>query len=178
MVNTMNVLEPKKIGIINFYRDSCVRSGDLRVNSSPALMALHTLFLREHNRLAGSLLDANPLWDDDTIFQEARRIVSAEIQHITYREFLPAILGENLAENLKLTPQVVGHFQDYDIDAYPGTLEAAASAALSFGVAMLPSKFDRYNTVCKSDDTRHFGRNQFFRFSCFNRRAKKSVKRR
>ena len=124
-----------------------MRSGDDRVNDSPALMTLHTLFLREHNRVAQKLGDLNPLWDDDTIFKEAQRIVAAQIQHLTYREFLPAILGENLAENLKLTPQSVGYFNDYDSEAYPGTLQGAAAAALSFALPMLPVKFDKYNNV-------------------------------
>lgn len=112
-------------------------------------MAVHTLFLREHNRLAGRLLEVNPLWDDDTLFHEARRMVAAQIQHVTYREFVPAVLGENLAENLQLTPLASGHFSAYDIDAHPAAIASAASSALSFALAMMPSKFDRYNTVKK-----------------------------
>lgn len=126
---------------------NCVESGDVRVNESPALTVLHTLFVRQHNRLATKLARLNSLWDDETLFQETRRLVAAQIQHVTYREFLPAVLGENLAENLQLTPQTVGHFLGYDIDAYPGTLEAAASAALSFSLAMLPAKFETFTMV-------------------------------
>jgi hypothetical protein len=42
---------------------------------------------------------------------------------------------------------LAGHFSGYDIDAYPGTLEAAASAALSFSLAMLPAKFETFTMV-------------------------------
>ena len=131
----------------NSNKSNCVESGDARVNESPALMVLHTLFVRQHNRLAAKLARVNSMWDDETLYQETRRLVTAQIQHVTYREFLPAVLGENLAENLKLTPKLAGHFSGYDIDAYPGTLEAAALAALSFSLAMLPAKFETFTMV-------------------------------
>jgi len=70
-------------------------AGDSRVNENIQLTAMHTLFMREHNRLADQIAAANPTMGDEEIFQRARRFVSAEMESITYNEFLPALLGGN-----------------------------------------------------------------------------------
>lgn len=73
----------------------CFLAGDNRVNEMPALITMHTLFLREHNRLAKELKRMNPQLDGETIYQEARKIVGAEMQIITFREYLPLLLGSS-----------------------------------------------------------------------------------
>jgi hypothetical protein len=63
-------------------------AGDARANENMALTAVHTLFAREHNRIVRLLPATLPA---EERFQIARRVVSAEQQHITYSEFLPAV---------------------------------------------------------------------------------------
>ena len=67
--------------------------GDNRQNQHASLTATQTIWLREHNRVARRLAKHNPGRSDEFYYQEARRIVIAEIQHITYNEYLPTILG-------------------------------------------------------------------------------------
>ncbi|KXZ48901.1 hypothetical protein GPECTOR_24g190 [Gonium pectorale] len=55
-------------------------AGDVRANQHPPLLALHTLWGREHNRLAVELARVHPDWDDEALFQEARKWTVAYIQ--------------------------------------------------------------------------------------------------
>ena len=58
---------------------------------------MHTLFVREHNRLADLIATHYPTATDDQIYHLARKLVGAEIQKITYSEFLPALMGSSNA---------------------------------------------------------------------------------
>lgn len=71
----------------------CFESGDTRANENLHLTSMHLIWARQHNYLAQGLQQINPHWDDETLFQEARRILGAQMQHITYNEFLTVILG-------------------------------------------------------------------------------------
>lgn len=68
-------------------------AGDFRANQHLMLTSLHTVFLREHNRIARSLKKTNPQWSPNIIFHETRKIVGAIVQHITYDYYLPEVLG-------------------------------------------------------------------------------------
>ena len=98
----------------------CFRSGDVRVNEHPGIAAMHTLWVRQHNKLARDLADLNPHWNDEQTFQEARRIVGAQMQHVTYNEYLPVILGKETMDKYSLGPQQMGFFTGYDINTNPG----------------------------------------------------------
>ena len=65
-------------------------AGDVRASEHPGILALHTLFVREHNRICARLI-AQGIRNDEILYQTARKEVGALIQAITYQEFLPAI---------------------------------------------------------------------------------------
>ena len=89
----------------------------------------HTVWMREHNRVAGRLQELNPGWSDEKLYQEARRIVIAELQHITYTEWLPIILGPSYMDNNNMSPRPAGYSRKYNKDVNPGITNVFATAA-------------------------------------------------
>jgi hypothetical protein len=85
----------------------CFLGGDTRPSEQPGLAAIHTMFMREHNRLARDLAFVNPHWSDEQLFQNARKIMTAAVQHISFNEFLPRVLGWNAIKlyELDLLPE-------------------------------------------------------------------------
>jgi len=73
--------------------DELFLAGDVRSNEQVGLTSMHTLFMREHNRWADYFHATRPWYSDEDVYQSARRMVIAEIQIITYEEFLPALIG-------------------------------------------------------------------------------------
>jgi peroxidase len=99
---------------------------------------LHTLFLREHNRIANSLQQINTHWSDETLYQESKRILNAEWQHIVYNEWLPLVLGDRFMTRYGLYPIDKGYSRQYRTDFDPRITNAFASAAFRFGHSLIP----------------------------------------
>ncbi|XP_028416113.1 peroxidase mlt-7-like [Dendronephthya gigantea] len=114
----------------------CFIAGDSRSNEQQSLAAFHSLFLREHNRIAKSLKKINSHWDGEKIYQETRKIMGAVMQKITYDDFLPLILGPNAM------PQYKGYRSNVD----PGISNAFATSAFRFGHSLIRPKFDILDT--------------------------------
>ena len=68
-------------------------SGDDRANEWIGLTSLHTIWVRQHNRIEQKLHELNLHWNGERLFQETRRIIIALWQFIIYNEYLPVILG-------------------------------------------------------------------------------------
>jgi peroxidase len=86
-------------------------SGDARSSEQPGLAAVHTVFMREHNRIVSELARLNRHWNGDVLYQNARRILSAVTQQIVYDEFLPRLLGMEGMQKFDLTLQSSGYFE-------------------------------------------------------------------
>ena len=97
---------------------------------------MHTIWMREHNRIAEQLSAINPSWGEQRLFQEARQIVGAEMQKIAYKDYLPVILGD-------LYNQLLPEYSGYDINVYPNTINAYDAAAFRFGHSMIRSTLSR-----------------------------------
>ena len=61
-------------------RVECFHAGDSRVNEVIGLTILHTLWMREHNRIAEAFKHINGHWNPETIYQETRKIIGAAHQ--------------------------------------------------------------------------------------------------
>ena len=118
-------------------------AGDIRANEVSTLTSLQTLFMREHNFWAVHFKDADPTLDDDGIYFRARAIVCAELELITYRDFLPPLLGENT-----LPP-----YAGYDEAVDPSIANVFAVAAFRFGHTMLPPSLSRLDATINRSAT-------------------------
>ncbi|GIL61048.1 hypothetical protein Vafri_15455, partial [Volvox africanus] len=66
-------------------------AGDVRGNVDPPVLAFQTLFVREHNRLASELVRQHPAWDDEMLYQEARKWNIAYMQRVCFFEYVPTL---------------------------------------------------------------------------------------
>ncbi|XP_060859433.1 LOW QUALITY PROTEIN: peroxidase-like [Metopolophium dirhodum] len=137
-------LEDTESNACQYGSGTCYRAGDTRANSLPQLTVMHTLWMREHNRLAKLLSHVNPHWDDERIFQEARKIVTASIQHITYAEWLPALLGENYTRQNGLELSKKGYSNAYNETTDPSVSNSFATAILPFANSMISDIISLY----------------------------------
>lgn len=69
-------------------------SGDKRVNQNPNMAVQTISLLRLHNYLCDQLGALNPHWEDERLYQEARRLLIAMYQHVTYNEYVPLLVGK------------------------------------------------------------------------------------
>lgn len=108
-------------------------AGDDRAREMPGLNSMHTLMVREHNRLCDIIKGLNPDFTGEQIYQNARRILIGEWQSIVYREYLPVVLGAQNLDGLR----VFRKGTSYDKNVTPAMANEFATAAYRFGHSMI-----------------------------------------
>ena len=131
------VIRPQDEFIACPGRDDCFLCGDIRCNEQVSLSVMHTIWLRQHNIIARGLRSLNPQWNDERIFQEARKIVGALIQKITYMDYLPKVLGQNNLDTL------IGQYEGYDPSVDASIPNSFATAAYRYGHSLIRPRFNR-----------------------------------
>lgn len=119
--------------LLPYGDDGFFLAGDIRANENAALISMQTIWMREHNRIATELAIEDPGLTDEQLYQQARQIVSAELQAITFNEFLPALFGSN----------AISSYQGYDPTVDPSIANEFSTAAYRFGHTMLSSELLR-----------------------------------
>jgi peroxidase len=129
-------------------------AGDVRANENIGLTSMHTLFAREHNYWVDQIAEQHPEFTDDQLYQAAKSIVEAEIQNITYYEFLPALLGEN----------ALSTYEGYNPDIDAQIANEFSTAAFRVGHTMLSSDIFRLSENGDESDLGNLTlQNAFFR---------------
>ncbi|QDU61294.1 peroxidase [Planctomycetes bacterium Pan216] len=131
----LRVTESENGDLLPIGESGSFEAGDVRANEQIALTSMHTLFVREHNWWADQLAAEHPEWTDEELYQQARSIVVAEIQSITYNEFLPALLGYDAIDD----------YEGYDPSVDPSIANEFSTAAYRIGHTMLSPELQRLN---------------------------------
>ena len=114
-------------GLVTFDDEGNILAGDIRGAENAGLYSMQSLFAREHNRWVDELSDRNPDWTEDELFDAARVRVEAEIQAITYNEYLPLLIGED----------AIPAYDGYDASVNPGITAEFSTAAYRFGHSLV-----------------------------------------
>ena len=128
--------------------EECFVAGDIRVNEHLGLTVMHTIWLREHNRIVGKLQQLHPSLSDDELYQIGRQVVGGMMQAIVYQEYLPEVLGKSVVQNIILGPVLAN---GYNSSVNPSIPNSYATAAFRYGHSLIRPKFGRldehYNSL-------------------------------
>uniref|UniRef100_A0AAG5CN83 Chorion peroxidase n=1 Tax=Anopheles atroparvus TaxID=41427 RepID=A0AAG5CN83_ANOAO len=147
----------------------CFESGDARANENLHLTSMHLIWARHHNSLATGLAKVNPHWDDERLFQEARRILAAQMQHITYGEFVPLIVGNETAARMGLLPDPESGRDTYNVSVDASIANVFAGAAFRFAHTLLPGLMKKTRNPAASASGRELHRMLFNPYELYAR---------
>ena len=108
-------------------------TGDSRGNETIELTTLQTLFLDNHNRIATELHKEHPHWDDEKLFEDARKLNIAEYQSIVYNEWIPDVLGS----------KALAPYKGYNPNVNATIATEFSTVAFRFGHTLLSGNLQR-----------------------------------
>jgi hypothetical protein len=120
-------------------------AGDVRANEQVGLAAMHTLFVRDHNRLAAQIQQDQPQLTGQEVFEATRRLVVAKLQIITYNEHLPALMG----------PDPLPPYNGYQPSVNGTIFNEFSAAAYRLGHSMVNDNILRLNADGSAIDAGH-----------------------
>ncbi|XP_071487821.1 dual oxidase 2-like [Diadema antillarum] len=115
--------------------------GNPRGNENPFLLTFGVLWFRWHNYWADKFKRETD-WNDERIFNEARKWVIATYQNVVLYEWLPGYLNLNEQEIKDL------EYENYKSYIHPGITHEFQSAAMRFGHTLVPPGVMRRNSSC------------------------------
>lgn len=118
-----------------------MNSGDFRVNGNVALTLLHTLFIREHNRIVEELKEDFPYANGKFLYDTARKLNIAQYQNIVFYEYLPTIVPTLNTSQLS--------YPGYNVFTNPDTSYIFDNVAFRYG----HSAFDSYQARDMCNET-------------------------
>nr|XP_039255236.1 lactoperoxidase-like [Styela clava] len=121
----------------------CMLAGDTRANENTGLSAHHVVFLRLHNKIIEELSEINPHWDKNTLIQETKAILASVLQLITFKEFLPVVIGEKHMDRFNLNILEKGYWHGYDASVDATMSTAFSAAAFRFGHTAITKEMSR-----------------------------------
>ena len=136
MDNKNNLLFTNEDCLMDLKR--CHLTGEVRGNEQVGLTAMHTLWVREHNRIAKQLKIMNSRWNDEKLYQEARKIIGAMLQKITYKDFLPKLMASSMINTL------IPPYKGYNASVDASIPNVFATGAFRFGHSLVRPVFSRY----------------------------------
>ena len=116
----------------------CYVAGDIRANEHISLTMMHTIWVREHNRVVAELARLNPSFGDRPLYFLARHLIGGIMQKIVFEDYLPEVLGRQTVEEL-----ILGGFAGFDPHVDPRIPNAYATAAFRYGHSLIRANFAR-----------------------------------
>jgi peroxidase len=133
----MKVSAGNNLPIVDTPQGPAFQAGDARAQENPDLTALQVLFVREHNYQVDRLHEEHPNWSGDRLYETAKAITTAEMVNITYKEWLPHLLGED----------AIQPYHGYDPKVDARITEEFSGAAFRFGHSIVSDEISAIDNL-------------------------------